>query len=321
MREKEEAARRKCHDARSAELTHLQVSDKVIVQDIVTKKWNKPAEVVSVRESGRSYELKDMNGRYFIRNRKFLRRAVIGQDEESDIDTGSRPQSTPEVKNEEAQAPALRRSPRLAAKHSQPATPTSSRTQITLKVSSNNCNNSRTWAQVAASPIVPTAASTAQNQGHRSAPQFTPTPPRRSTPSRGDSTLSSSTARRCRRLVSYCWEQSQRPGSWSACGGGCGTGPSSAMSEPRPSLGTPQPHGDSTSPFPCRSRCRGWRSPDPPRTHHRHRTTRTSRADRERAQGHQRGLRDRRDHPEPGADPGANSEGHHWGRSAEERER
>ena len=61
--------------------------------------------------------------------------------------------------------------------------------------------------------------------------------------------------------------------------------------------------------------------PGPPRTHHRHRTTRTSRADRERAQGHQRGLRDRRDHPEPGADPGANSEGHHWGRSAEERER
>ena len=97
MREKEEADRRKCHDSRSAELPKLSMRDEVIVQDIVTKKWNRPAEVVSVRESGRSYELKDaMNGKYFIRNRKFLRRA---EKDTSDIDTGSEHESTPKVKN------------------------------------------------------------------------------------------------------------------------------------------------------------------------------------------------------------------------------
>ena len=318
MREKEEAARRKCHDARSAELTHLQVSDKVIVQDIVTKKWNKPAEVVSVRESGRSYELKDMNGKYFIRNRKFLRRAVQGQDEESDIDTEMRPLSTPEVKNEEARAPALRRSPRLAAKRSQPAPPTTNRTQITLKVSSNNCNTSRTWAQVAASPTVPTAASTARKPGHLSAPPCTRTPPPRSTPNPEVSTSSNSTARRCRRLVSYCWEQSPRPGSWSACGDGCETGPSSATSVRRRSPGTPQQRGASTIPYPCQ--CKGWRYRDPQRTCHHRRTIRSTRA----AKGHVRELhpdrRGQRGPAERGPGPRVDSEDHHWGRSAEERE-
>ena len=244
---------------------------------------------------------------------------MIGQDKESDIDTESRPQSTPEVKNEEAQAPALRRSPRLAAKASQPATPTQNRTQITLKVSSTNQSNSRTWAQVAASPNVQTAASTARKPGHLSAPQCTRTQPQPSTQSRGVSISSSSTARRCRRLVSYCWEQSPRPGSWSACGGGCVTEPSNVTSVPRRSRGTPLPHGDSTNRSPCPSR--GWQSKGRQPTCPLRRTTRITRVDKQYGQG-LRELRGRwdQDRRERGVDREASSEGHHWGRSAEERE-
>ena len=51
---------------------HLHVGQPVIVQHVLTKRWDQRGEIVENRDNGRSY-LVQMNGRRYLRNRWFLR--------------------------------------------------------------------------------------------------------------------------------------------------------------------------------------------------------------------------------------------------------
>jgi hypothetical protein len=61
------------YDKNKVQLEKLKEGQKVIVQCQHTKKWTKPATVVSIRRSGHSYNLEDEDGFMCIRNRKFIR--------------------------------------------------------------------------------------------------------------------------------------------------------------------------------------------------------------------------------------------------------
>merc|ERR1711864_24747 len=52
------------------------VGDKVTIQDVQSKLWDTEATIESVRDSGRSYWCMSADGRSYLRNRKFLKRAM-----------------------------------------------------------------------------------------------------------------------------------------------------------------------------------------------------------------------------------------------------
>ena len=60
------------HDKTAQTLPPLVIDQPVHVQDPRNKRWDAKGIVIAIRESGRSY-LIDVNGRHFIRNRRFLR--------------------------------------------------------------------------------------------------------------------------------------------------------------------------------------------------------------------------------------------------------
>ena len=90
------------YDKNKVQLEKLKEGQKVIVQCQHTKKWTKPATVVSIRRSGHSYNLEDDDGFMCIRNRKFIR---VSSDQNI-------PEDEDEVEEEEGGVP--RRSKRLA---------------------------------------------------------------------------------------------------------------------------------------------------------------------------------------------------------------
>lgn len=71
------------HDKHTRELRTLKAGEKVRVQDPVTKLWEKRGEVLGVRENGHSYVV-DIEGREFLRNRRFLRPLTEAGEEEED---------------------------------------------------------------------------------------------------------------------------------------------------------------------------------------------------------------------------------------------
>ena len=111
------------HDKRAKALSVLEVTDRVVVQQVDTKRWDRMARIKEVRESGHSYVLIDEEtGREFLRNRKFLRPEEEldipdkeGQDEEvpdaSPMPEEKKKKKKKKVDAEEVKAP-IRRSGR-----------------------------------------------------------------------------------------------------------------------------------------------------------------------------------------------------------------
>ena len=60
-------------DQSSKVLSTLSVGTKVLVQDMKSKRWDINAVVTQVRKNNRSYTIKTENGKFYLRNRKFLR--------------------------------------------------------------------------------------------------------------------------------------------------------------------------------------------------------------------------------------------------------
>ena len=54
-------------------LSPIAVGTKVLVQHPLTKRWSHKAIILSVLDSGRSYNIRFMDGRETCRNRRFLR--------------------------------------------------------------------------------------------------------------------------------------------------------------------------------------------------------------------------------------------------------
>ena len=63
-------------DESSRSLAQMEPGDKVIAQNMLTKRWDAQATIVSRRRDGRSYWV-DIDDRKFVRNRKFLRPCLI----------------------------------------------------------------------------------------------------------------------------------------------------------------------------------------------------------------------------------------------------
>ena len=59
-------------DKSSKPLSLLEVGDTVLIQDPISKRWDSSALVVH-RRNERSYKVRTSNGKYYLRNRKFLR--------------------------------------------------------------------------------------------------------------------------------------------------------------------------------------------------------------------------------------------------------
>ena len=60
-------------DQHSKKLTTLYKGDKIVIQNPITKRWDTKGVVIEKRKNGRSYLIK-ANGRYYTRNRIFLRK-------------------------------------------------------------------------------------------------------------------------------------------------------------------------------------------------------------------------------------------------------
>ena len=67
----------KMNDAHSKNLTSLQIGDKVLLQDAISGKWDRQAEVTGVLDAGRSYTILTLDGSTYTRNRTFLRPCTI----------------------------------------------------------------------------------------------------------------------------------------------------------------------------------------------------------------------------------------------------
>ena len=86
-RRREEIDKRKtCADESSKSLPTLSVGTKVIVQNPITKRWDSTA-VITKRRSERSYTIRNESGKFYLRNRKFLRPKIHSTDQTSnDLD-------------------------------------------------------------------------------------------------------------------------------------------------------------------------------------------------------------------------------------------
>ena len=87
-------------------LQSLEVDQKVLVQDAISKAWNETGTVSSIRPNGRSYEILMESGSTILRNRKFLKPIL---DTEND--------STVALPNDKKAPHEPRRSPRLSDKN------------------------------------------------------------------------------------------------------------------------------------------------------------------------------------------------------------
>ena len=114
---------KKFFDRHSNKLPALQIGNKVLVQHPVSKRWDKHAEIVSIHDNLRSYEIKFENGKLSRRNRRFLRlesqSVQSGQPVQQNLD---RPKSYAEAAGGRSKVtplkPILRHSPCLSAKKS-----------------------------------------------------------------------------------------------------------------------------------------------------------------------------------------------------------
>ena len=59
-------------DQHSKKLTNLHTGEKIVIQNPITKRWDTKGVVIEKRKNGRSYLIR-ANGRYYTRNRIFLR--------------------------------------------------------------------------------------------------------------------------------------------------------------------------------------------------------------------------------------------------------
>ena len=104
-----------------------EIGEKVLVQDMTTRQWSKEATVISIRTSVDgtvvSYLL-DINGYETARHRRLMRKLVLPDDRDREVDVlgetgsdrvGSQVQDQPAHSREEQQG--LRRSHRLAGHH------------------------------------------------------------------------------------------------------------------------------------------------------------------------------------------------------------
>ena len=81
-RERTRAQEKSRHDARARDLPGLSVGDKVYVYG-KTHKWDRKAQVIEVRDKGRSYIVQTDDGASLLRNRRFLQSVAQGQAEET----------------------------------------------------------------------------------------------------------------------------------------------------------------------------------------------------------------------------------------------
>jgi hypothetical protein len=81
----------------------LQKDQQVLLQSIKTKRWNIPATIVEVRDSGRSAWVKTSSGRKYFRNRRFMRTPPdpIEEDDESQSECDDDDEEDEEDEDEE----------------------------------------------------------------------------------------------------------------------------------------------------------------------------------------------------------------------------
>lgn len=96
-------------DRSAVDAEPLKQGQKVHVQNPKTNRWDRSAVVVSVRSQGRSYVIRDANGKFFTRNRKLLRIAH----NENPVSQGEEHERTHEHSKPK---PILRRSNRIREK-------------------------------------------------------------------------------------------------------------------------------------------------------------------------------------------------------------
>ena len=72
-RQKTKSSQKKQFDFGSHALPPLLAGTKVHVQHPLTKRWDKGAEIVQILDSGKSYDIKYLDGRLTRRNCRFLR--------------------------------------------------------------------------------------------------------------------------------------------------------------------------------------------------------------------------------------------------------
>ena len=72
-RQKIRDSQKKTFDAGSHVLQPISIGTKVLVQHPISKRWDRKAVILSILESGRSYEIKYSDGKLTRRNRRFLR--------------------------------------------------------------------------------------------------------------------------------------------------------------------------------------------------------------------------------------------------------
>ena len=73
------------YDKRTKPLPQLTIGDKVRVQDPKSGQWLHQGAIVTVRENGRSYEI-EINGKRYLRNRRYLRKCLTPAGSDSDIE-------------------------------------------------------------------------------------------------------------------------------------------------------------------------------------------------------------------------------------------
>ena len=72
IREEEMRKQKDNADKSSKQLSTLDIGTPVLVQDPITKRWDKSA-IITRRRNARSYTIRTPNGKFYLRNRKFLR--------------------------------------------------------------------------------------------------------------------------------------------------------------------------------------------------------------------------------------------------------
>ncbi len=79
------------YNQNAKEMNKLTIGDIVRVQHHVTKRWDLIAEVIGIKERGRSYQVRSETGRLYWRNRRFLRpyNPVMSNHNEPNIQTSS----------------------------------------------------------------------------------------------------------------------------------------------------------------------------------------------------------------------------------------
>ena len=65
--------RKESFDKHTKPLSQLKIGQEVYIQNPFNGKWDSSGSIVSMRENGRSYEIRMDNGKVFLRNRRFLR--------------------------------------------------------------------------------------------------------------------------------------------------------------------------------------------------------------------------------------------------------